>query len=55
MTAVVKKRVTVSLEHTLWKQWLRFCIAKYGNTHHASEELEKAMKDWLKKHNNKEE
>lgn len=45
-----KKKTSVSMDEELWKDWMKFCLDRYGSTRRASEELERALKHYLRLH-----
>ena len=49
---VVKKTTSIKVEETLWKKWLSYVVSKHGSTRHVSEELEKALQEYMDKHTN---
>ncbi|MDG6929129.1 MAG: hypothetical protein JRN39_06525 [Nitrososphaerota archaeon] len=44
-----KVKTSVSLDRELWTSFLLYCLRKYGNTRKASEELQRAIEDHIKK------
>ena len=45
-----KKKTSISVDEALWKEWIRFVVKKTGSARKLSEELEKAMREYMRKH-----
>ncbi|MEM0118730.1 MAG: hypothetical protein QXV32_09830 [Conexivisphaerales archaeon] len=44
-----KVKTSISLDKDVWTEFLVYCLRKYGSTRKASEELQKALQDYMKK------
>jgi len=44
-----KKRTSIYIDDQLWNDWMHFVLDTYGSTRKASEALEDAMRDFMKK------
>lgn len=44
-----KKKTSVNVDPELWKEWNMFVIEKTGSARKLSDELEKALKEYMKK------
>lgn len=44
-----KRKTSISVEETLWKEWTLFVIRKTGSSRKLSEELENALKAYMEK------
>jgi len=44
-----KKRTSIYVDDKLWNEWMHFVLDAYGSTRKASEALEDAMKEFMKK------
>jgi len=40
----------MSVDEALWKEWIGFVVKKTGSARKLSEELEKAMREYMRKH-----
>jgi len=47
---MVGKKTSVSIEPDLWLEWNRFALDKTGSVRKASEELQKAMREYMVNH-----
>jgi hypothetical protein len=50
MIAMGKKKTSMNIDETLWKEWLIFVTQKYGTSRKVSEELEKAIREYMDLH-----
>ena len=41
--------VTISIDEELWKEWIKFVIDKTGSARKLSEEIENALREYMKK------
>jgi len=46
---MAKRKTSISVDEELWKQWTMFVINKTGSARKLSEELENALKEYMKK------
>ena len=44
-----KKRTSIYIDAELWNKWMHFVLDAYGSTRKASEALEDAMRDFMKR------
>lgn len=49
---MVKQKTSINIDPDLWKEWTLFVVKKTGSTRKLSEELEKAIKEYMQKHKN---
>lgn len=47
---MTKRKTSISVDEELWKQWTMFVINKTGSARKLSEELEKALKEYMEKY-----
>ncbi|MEM0358026.1 MAG: hypothetical protein QXL77_06610 [Candidatus Bathyarchaeia archaeon] len=45
-----KQKTSINIDSELWKEWTIFVIKKTGSARKISEELEKAMKEYMERH-----
>lgn len=45
-----KKSFSISIDEQLWEEWQLFVFKKRRKNHKASEELEKALKEYMEKY-----
>jgi len=50
MKAMPKQKTSIVIDRDLWKEWTIFVIEKTGSARKLSEELEKAIKEYMQKH-----
>ena len=50
MKAMPKQKTSIIIDRDLWKEWTIFVIKKTGSARKLSEELEKAIKEYMQKH-----
>lgn len=43
-----KQKTSIVIDSELWKEWTLFVVKKTGSTRKLSEELEKALKEYMK-------
>ncbi|MBA7629460.1 hypothetical protein ES703_36959 [subsurface metagenome] len=46
---VAKKKTTILIDEDLWKEFVTFVVKKHGTSKKTSEEIENAMREYLKK------
>ena len=46
---MTKRKTSISIDEDLWKQWTMFVIDKTGSARKLSEELEKALEQYMSK------
>ncbi|MEM4717603.1 MAG: hypothetical protein QXE81_02450 [Desulfurococcaceae archaeon] len=49
---VAKKKTTISIDESLWREWLNFVIQKTGSTRKISNEIENALREYMGKYKN---
>jgi len=47
---MTKQKTSIVVDSELWKEWTIFVIKKTGSTRKISEELEKALKEYMQRH-----
>jgi hypothetical protein len=45
-----KAKTSINIDKQVWKEWIQFVVAKTGSARKVSEELEKALLEYMKKH-----
>jgi hypothetical protein len=45
-----KRKTSIAVDDNLWREWTKFVVDKTGSARKVSEELENAIKDYMKKH-----
>ncbi len=45
-----KKKTSIYVDEDLWTEWMHFVLDQYGSSRKASEALEDAMAEFMKKH-----
>jgi len=50
MKAMPKQKTSIVIDRDLWKEWTIFVIKKTGSARKLSEELEKAIKEYMQKY-----
>jgi len=43
-----KRKTSITIDKELWKEWTKFVIDKTGSARKLSEEIENALKDYMK-------
>mgnify|MGYP001039311762 CR=1 FL=1 len=51
---MVKKKTSIMIDESLWNEWIHFVLDKTGSARKASEEIEKAMREYMARHKRKE-
>jgi hypothetical protein len=47
---MVKQKTSLMIDSQLWKEWVLFVVKKRGSTRKLSEELEKAIREYMNRH-----
>ena len=50
MAGQVKKKTSIAVNPRIWQEWVKFVIDKTGSSRKVSEELENAIKEYMKRH-----
>jgi len=50
---MTRKKTSISVDENLWREWISFVVNKTGSARKISEELEKAIREYMKRHSNK--
>lgn len=45
---MTKRKTSISVDEELWKEWTKFVIDKTGSARKLSEELENALKQYMR-------
>jgi len=45
-----KAKTSINIDKETWIQWIKFVVNKTGSARKVSEELEKALQEYMKKH-----
>ncbi|MEM2648902.1 MAG: hypothetical protein QXS10_07535 [Candidatus Bathyarchaeia archaeon] len=45
-----KQKTSINIDPELWKEWTLFVVKRTGSARKLSEELEKAIKEYMEKH-----
>jgi hypothetical protein len=45
-----KTKTSINIDKQVWKEWIQFVVGKTGSARKVSEELEKALQEYMKKH-----
>jgi hypothetical protein len=46
--AKAKTKTSISIDRQIWTQWIKFVVNKTGSGRKISEELEKALQEYMK-------
>jgi hypothetical protein len=46
---MAKRKTSITIDEEIWKEWTKFVIDKTGSSRKLSDELENALKDYMKK------
>jgi len=46
----MRKKTSISVDENLWREWISFVANKTGSARKISEELEKAMREYMERH-----
>ena len=49
MVNMAKRKTRIAIDENLWKEWTKFVIDKTGSARKLSDEIENALKDYMKK------
>ena len=49
MVNMAKRKTSIAIDENLWKEWTKFVIDKTGSARKLSDEIENALKDYMKK------
>lgn len=49
MTEMAKRKTSITIDEDLWKEWTKFVIDKTGSARKLSEEIEGALKEYMKR------
>ena len=47
---MVKKKTSINIDDRVWKDWMKFVIDKTGSVRKLSEEMESALREYMKSH-----
>ena len=50
MASQCKKKTSIVVNPKIWQEWVKFVIDKTGSSRKVSEELENAIREYMKKH-----
>jgi hypothetical protein len=42
-----KRKTSIAIEEDLWTQWIQFVVARTGSARKISEEIEKALRQYM--------
>jgi hypothetical protein len=45
-----KRKTSIAVDDGLWRKWTKFVVDQTGSARKVSEELEKAIKEYMKEH-----
>ena len=45
-----KAKTSINIEKNTWQEWIKFVVNKTGSARKVSEELERALQEYMKKH-----
>jgi hypothetical protein len=45
----VKKKTSINIDDRVWKDWMKFVIEKTGSVRKLSEEMENALREYMKR------
>jgi hypothetical protein len=46
---MAKRKTSITIDEELWKEWTMFVVNKTGSSRKLSDELENALKEFMKK------
>ncbi|MEM3591622.1 MAG: hypothetical protein QW702_05935 [Candidatus Bathyarchaeia archaeon] len=49
---MAKQKTSINIDPELWREWTLFVVKKTGSTRKLSEELEKAIREYMERHKN---
>jgi metal-responsive CopG/Arc/MetJ family transcriptional regulator len=47
---MAKQKTSINIDPELWKEWTLFVVKKTGSTRKLSEEVEKAIREYMERH-----
>jgi metal-responsive CopG/Arc/MetJ family transcriptional regulator len=47
---MAKRKTSITIDENLWKEWTKFVVDKTGSARKLSEEIEKSLREYMKKH-----
>ena len=47
---MVKKKTSINIDDRVWKDWMKFVIDETGSVRRLSEEMERALREYMEKH-----
>jgi len=47
---MARKKTSIMVEDSLWMEWVRFVLDTTGSARKTSEEIEKAMREYMARH-----
>ena len=47
---MAKRKTSIAVDEELWKEWTKWVIDKTGSSRKLSDEVENALKQYMKKH-----
>jgi len=47
---MVKKKTSINIDDRVWKDWMKFVIDKTGSVRRLSEEMGKALREYMERH-----
>lgn len=50
LSSKVKAKTSINIDRNTWKEWIQFVVGRTGSARKVSEELEKALLEYMKKH-----
>lgn len=50
MTEKEKAKTSINIDKETWTSWIKFVVNKTGSARKMSEELERALQEYMKKH-----
>ena len=49
-----KRKTSITIDEELWKEWTKWVIDKTGSSRKLSDEIENALREYMKNHKSKE-
>jgi len=50
MASRAKKKTSIAVDPKIWQEWVKFVVDRTGSSRRVSEELEKAIKEYMRRH-----
>ena len=50
MARRAKRKTSIAIDREVWREWVKFVIDKTGSSRKISEELENAMKEYMRRY-----